>query len=107
MLTGKYRNDRWPEQARLTLFKQFARYTNPQAIAATEAYCTLAEERGISPSQLAIQFVTQRAFVGSNIIGATTLEQLEENLKSIELPWDKELEKAIEAIHTLHPYPAP
>ncbi|WP_290522778.1 aldo/keto reductase [Alcanivorax sp.] len=107
MLTGKYRNDTWPDKARLTLFKQFSRYTNPQAIAATEAYCQLAEERGISVTQLALQFVTTRPFVTSNIIGATHLEQLEENLKSVELAWDRDLEKALEAIHTRFPYPAP
>lgn len=107
MLTGKYRDNRWPAHARLTLFKQFARYTNPQAIAATEAYCQLAEQRGISVTQTALQFVTSRPFVTSNIIGATTLPQLEENLKSVELPWDKELEKALDAIHTQFPYPAP
>lgn len=107
MLSGKYRNDQWPEGARLTLFKQFARYSNPQAIAATEAYCELASERGISPAQLALQFVTTRPFVTSNIIGATTLAQLEENLKSIDVPWDKDLEKALDAIHTRFPYPAP
>lgn len=107
MLSGKYRNDQWPEGARLTLFKQFARYSNPQAIAATEAYCELASERGISPAQLALQFVTTRPFVTSNIIGATTLAQLEENLKSIDVPWDKDLEKALTAIHTRFPFPAP
>ncbi|MGB1466517.1 MAG: hypothetical protein ACPG8O_09115, partial [Alcanivorax nanhaiticus] len=52
-------------------------------------------------------FHTASPFVTSNIIGATNLEQLEENLKSVELPWDKEQEKALEAIHTRFPYPAP
>ncbi|MCK0155010.1 aldo/keto reductase [Alcanivorax sp. S6407] len=107
MLTGKYRNDNWPEKGRLTLFKQFSRYTNAESIAATEAYCQLAEERGIRVTQMALQFVTTRPFVTSNIIGATNLEQLEENLKSVDLSRDKELEKALEAIHTRFPYPAP
>lgn len=107
MLSGKYRHGQWPQGARLTLFKHFARYTNPQAIAATEAYCALAEERGINPAQLALQFVTSRPFVTSNIIGATNLNQLEENLNSLELPWDQTLEAAVEAIHTQFPYPAP
>ena len=107
MLTGKYRNNQWPRGARLTEVKQFTRYTNEQATAATEAYCQLAEERGLSPAQLALQFVTTRPFVTSNIIGATSLPQLEENLKSVDLPWDRDLEKALEAIHTRFPYPAP
>ena len=107
MLTGKYRNNQWPKGARLTEVKQFSRYTNDQASAATEAYCQLAEQRGLSPTQLALQFVTTRPFVTSNIIGATSLSQLEENLKSVDLPWDRELEKALDAIHTRFPYPAP
>ncbi len=69
MLTGKYRGGQWPANARLTLFKHFARYTNDQATDATEAYCRLAEERGVSPTHLALQFVTTRPFVTSNIIG--------------------------------------
>ncbi|MBM7332384.1 aldo/keto reductase [Alloalcanivorax marinus] len=107
MLTGKYRNGQWPADARLTRFKQFARYNGEQAVAATEAYCQLAEERGISPTQLALQFVTTRPFVTSNIIGATNLNQLRENLDSVDLPWDKDLEEALEAIHTRFPIPAP
>ena len=107
MLTGKYRHGQQTANARLTLFKQFARYTNEQAEAATEAYCRLAEERGVSPTQLALQFVTTRPFVTSNIIGATNLNQLRENLDSVNLAWDKDLEKELEAIHTRFPFPAP
>lgn len=107
MLSGKYRNGQWPEQARLTLFKYFSRYTNPQAMAATEKYCQLAEQSGLTPTQLALQFVTSRPFVTSNIIGATSLVQLEENLKSIEVNITDTLRKAIKAIHIEHPNPAP
>lgn len=107
MLSGKYRNDTWPDASRLTLFKQFSRYTNPQAVAATELYCELAREQGVSPTQLALQFVTTRPFVTSNIIGATSLSQLEENLRSIEVPLNRDMEKALDAIHAQHPYPAP
>ena len=107
MLSGKYRNNNWPEDARLTLFKQFSRYTNPQAAAATEKYCQLAESRGLSATQMALAWVTSRPFVTSNIIGATSIEQLRENLTSIDVEMDRDLEKAIEAIHAEHPYPAP
>tara|TARA_R100001143_G_scaffold44697_1_gene40069 strand:+ start:1 stop:885 length:885 start_codon:yes stop_codon:yes gene_type:complete len=107
MLTGKYRDGQWPANARLTLFKHFARYTNDQATDATEAYCRLAEARGVSPTHLALQFVTTRPFVTSNIIGATNLNQLRENLDSADMAWDKDLEKELEAIHTRFPYPAP
>lgn len=107
MLSGKYRNGAWPDTARLTLFKQFSRYTNEQAIAATERYYELAQENNLSLTQLALAFVTSRPFVTSNIIGATDMEQLKENLESAEVSINRELEKAIEAIHTQYPYPAP
>lgn len=107
MLTGKYLHGQWPDKARLTLFKYFSRYTNPQAMAATERYCRLAEQHGLTPTQLALQFVTRRPFVTSNIIGATNLAQLEENLGSIKVTLSDEILEAIEAIHTLHPNPAP
>ncbi|MEY1662642.1 aldo/keto reductase [Isoalcanivorax beigongshangi] len=107
MLTGKYRNGQWPAQARLTLFKYFSRYSQPQAMEATEKYFQLAEQRGLSLTQLALQFVTTRPFVTSNIIGATSLEQLQENLDSVQVTMDDELEQALEAIHAIHTYPAP
>ena len=53
----------------------------------------------MSPTQLALQFVTTRPFVTSNIIGATNLNQLRENLDSVDMAWDKDLEKELEAIH--------
>ena len=107
MLTGKYLGGEWPEQARLTLFQQFSRYTNPQAMAAAEKYCTLARKRGLSPTQMALQYVTSRPFVTSNLVGATSLEQLRENLESTQVTLDEELLGELEAIHTEHPYPAP
>lgn len=107
MLSGKYRNNQWPEGARLTLFERFSRYTNPQAIAATEQYCRLAEEHGLSPTQMALKYVTTRPFVTSNILGATSLEQLKENLESDRVELSEEVLKGIAAIHREHPYPAP
>jgi aryl-alcohol dehydrogenase-like predicted oxidoreductase len=107
MLSGKYRHNQRPENARLTLFSYFSRYNNPQAIQATEQYCELAARHGLSPAQMALQYVTSRSFVTSNIIGATTLKQLEENLRSIEVRLSDEILQEIEAIHVEHPNPAP
>src|SRR5690554_13656 len=107
MLSGKYRNNQWPENARLTLFKYFSRYNNSQAVMATEKYCQLAAQHGLSPVQLALQYVTSRPFVSSNIIGATSVAQLEENLSSIKVALTDDMLKEIEDIHTEHPNPAP
>ena len=91
-LTGKYCNDQWPEGARLTLFKRFARYTGSQmALEATKAYVDLAREFKLTPAQMALAFVNSRKFVGSNIIGVTDLYQLKENIDSLKVTLSPEL----------------
>lgn len=107
MLSGKYHNGPWPENARLTLFKQFSRYSNEQAIQATEAYLKLAQQKGLNPAQMALAFVRQQHLVTSTIIGATSMEQLTTNMESSQLTLDAETLKALEAIHVIHPNPAP
>ena len=107
MLSGKYLNNQWPDGARLTLFKQFSRYTNPEAIAATEKYLAVAEKHGLNPVQMALAFVTQQPFVTANIIGATSMEQLKTNLESSEVTLGKEVLKDLNQVNVEHPYPAP
>ncbi|EKA43100.1 aldo/keto reductase, partial [Pseudomonas aeruginosa] len=67
----------------------------------------LAREHGLEPAQMALAYVTSRPFVTSNIIGATSLEQLETNLGSVDLRLDEELLAGIDAIHREQPNPAP
>ena len=107
VLSGKYLNGARPAGGRLTLFDRFVRYSNPQAEAATAQYVALADAHGLTPAQLALAWVNSRPFVLSNIIGATTLAQLEENLRSIDVTLDATLLAGIEAIHTRQPNPAP
>lgn len=107
VLSGKYLNDQHPEGARITLFSHYTRYSNPEAVKATEEYVALAKKFGIDPAQMALAFVTSRRFVTSNIIGATTMNQLEANLSSIRLELPDDLLSEIENIHTRHPNPSP
>lgn len=107
VLTGKYQHGTWPENARLTLFKQFSRYNNGQAHTATDLYIALARQQNLDPAQMALAFVRQQGFVASTIIGATSLTQLKTNLESAHLVLGEDILKAIEQIHTLHPNPAP
>ena len=78
-----------------------------QAIHATSQYVALARQHGLDPSQMALAYVTSRPFVTSNIIGATNLKQLENNLASIDLVLSDEVIAGIEAIHAAQPNPAP
>ncbi len=107
MLSGKFENGAKPANARLTLFSRFSRYSNPQSVAACSRYVALAREHGLDPAQMALAFVTQQPFVTSNIIGATSLEQLDANIASFDLKLSDEVLEGIEAIHKDQPNPAP
>jgi aryl-alcohol dehydrogenase-like predicted oxidoreductase len=107
MLSGKYLNGARPAGARLTLFERFDRYNNPRALKATQAYVNLAHEHGLDPAQMALAYVNSRPFLTSNIIGATDLQQLRNNLDSINLTLNAEVLQKIEEIHTEIPNPSP
>lgn len=106
-LTGKYENGARPAGARITEFDRFVRYTRPRAIAATSAYVALAARHGLSPARMALAFVNSRPFTTSNLIGATTMAQLKENIDSIDLELGPEVLEAIDEIHRDNPNPAP
>ena len=105
-LTGKYL-DQQPENARLSLFPNYRRYSTENGIAATQAYVALAHKHGLTPAQMALSFINSRPFVGSIIVGATHLDQLKENLKSIEVTLSDSLLEEIEAIQQRYPNPCP
>ena len=100
-------NNQKPEGARLTLFERFDRYLNPKAQKATESYVNLAKENGLDPSQMALSYVSSRPFLTSNIIGATSMEQLKTDIESINIELSKEIVNQIECIHEKNPNPAP
>ena len=107
VLSGKYLNGARPAGARITLYERFSRYSNPRADHACEEYVRLARRHSLDPAQMALAWVTSRPFVTSNIIGATTLQQLESNLASTSLTLSEELIHEIEAVHTRQPNPGP
>lgn len=107
MLSGKYLDGARPPGARITLFERFKRYSNPQAEEATRAYVEIARNHGLDPARMALAFVNSRSFLTSNIIGATTLGQLEDNLGSEALELDREVGEAIDEVHQRIPNPAP
>jgi len=107
MLSGKYEGGARPAGARLSLYSRFSRYTNPQAEGACARYVALAREHSLDPAQMALAFVTAQPFVTSNIIGATSLAQLDCNLASSKLKLSAEVLEGIEAIHRAQPNPAP
>lgn len=107
VLSGKYLHNHLPENARLTLFPDYARYSNPVAIRATQQYVELARQHRLEPAQMALAFVNSRPFLTSTIIGATTMEQLVQNIGSIDLKLSVEVLEGIEAIHQEISNPCP
>ena len=107
ILSGKYRNGNLPKNSRLELFPRMARYNSKESLAATEDYAEIAEKSNLSLAQLSLAFVTDRPFVTSNIIGATTMAQLEENIASASITLSHEILSKIDAVHSSIPNPAP
>ena len=105
-LTGKYL-DGYPEDARVTLFPNYDRYHSDNAFEATRRYKKIADEHGLSLTQMALAFVTDRPFVTGNIIGATSMSQLKENIGSADITLSEEILKAIDEVHAAIPNPAP
>ena len=107
VLSGKYLTEIPPRKARVTLFPNYNRYSGPTAVEATQKYADLAKEYDLSLAQMSLAFVNTRPFVTSNIIGATSMEQLKENIGSIDVDLSDEVLKGIEQIHAEIPNPAP
>ncbi|MET3229478.1 UNVERIFIED_ORG: aryl-alcohol dehydrogenase-like predicted oxidoreductase [Burkholderia sp. 1263] len=106
-LSGKYEGGARPAGARISLFERFQRYSKPQSIQATTRYVELAKRHGLSPAQFALAFVNSRPFLTSNLIGATSLDQLRENIASADVKLPVEALAEIDALHELQPNPAP
>ena len=105
-LTGKYIKGLDSKDSRLNLFKKFVRYSNENCKLATKKYDELACKHNLSLTQMALAFVNSRPFVTSNIIGATNLKQLKENIESINVELSREILHEIEKIYMQIPDPA-
>ncbi|PHN04798.1 aldo/keto reductase [Flavilitoribacter nigricans] len=107
LLSGKYHRGEDQPDNRINQFQQMARYSRPTAHEATARYLKIAEAHGLSLAQMSLAFVNSRPFTTSNIIGATNMEQLKENIDSYELELSEEVLKAINEVHDSIPNPAP
>jgi aryl-alcohol dehydrogenase-like predicted oxidoreductase len=107
VLSGKYLGAARPAGARLTLYPEYSRYSNPAAVSATGKYVALARNFQLDPAQMALAYVHSRPFLTSTIIGATCMDQLRDNIDSIASELPAEVLEAIELIHKEHPNPSP
>lgn len=107
-LSGKYLDGALPEASRFKLFPRFSdRTRKPGVNPAIHKYLSLAKKMGLTLIQLSLKFVDSRPFVTSSIIGATTMDQLRENIAAFDVNWTDEIEQAVAKIHLENPDPAP
>jgi len=106
-LSGKYIDGSDTEDSRVNQFSKYNRYSNEIAVAATKKYMQIAKKYGLSITELALAFVTDRPFMTANIIGATSLDQLKENIGSASITLSKEILDEIDVVHREMPNPAP
>ena len=107
ILTGKYFNKNIPKNSRLDLFPGLKRYSNENSFKAASLYNDISKKYNISLTHLSLAFVNDRPFVTSNIIGATTIEQLKENIDSSNIKLTDEIISEINVINNRIPNPSP
>tara|TARA_B100000768_G_scaffold135335_1_gene126127 strand:+ start:6763 stop:7797 length:1035 start_codon:yes stop_codon:yes gene_type:complete len=107
VLSGKYLDGKMPEDSRLKLYPNLSRFAGEQSMSATKLYMKIAIKYGISLTHISLAFVNSRPFVTSNIIGASKLTQLKENIESVKINLSNEILKEIESVQSAIPNPAP
>lgn len=106
-LTGKYLGGAKPKGSRGEMFGRLDRYETPRADAAIAAYVDLARRFDADPAAFAMQFVTTRPFVTSNIFGARGMDQLETIFQSLDIGWTDEMENAVSDLFAEFRSPCP
>lgn len=107
MLSGKYHKGEAPKDGRITIFDRMSRYSGDTSRLATQQYVEIAAKHNLSLAQMSLAWVNQQPFLTSTIIGATNMEQLKENIDSINVKLDRDIIKEINAVHKQIPNPAP
>ena len=107
VLSGKYRNGEMPENSRLKLFPNLARFSNENCAKAIDLYYEISQKYNMTLAEMSLAFVNDRPFVTSNIIGATSMDQLKENINSINIKLSDEVISEINLVNEKIPNPAP
>ena len=107
VLSGKFLTGAALPNARINLFPQFSRYNSENTREASKRYRQVAQDFGLTLTELSLAFIAQQPFVTSTIIGATNLEQLQENINTIQVELTPTILQAIEEVQNSIPDPAP
>ena len=107
VLTGKYFDGNIPKNSRMELFPRLKRYSSENSYKAAKLYNEIAQKNNLSLTQLSLAFVNDRPFVTSNIIGATTIDQLKENIDSTDVKLSDDIISEINQVNNKIPNPSP
>ena len=107
VLSGKYRNGKIPDNSRLKLFPNLSRFSNDNCVKAVDMYYQISQKYNMTLAEMSLAFVNDRPFVTSNIIGATSMDQLKENINSINIKLSDDIIYEINLVNEEIPNPAP
>ena len=107
ILSGKFLGGKKHPKSRVELYPQMARYNSKEVNNAVIKYAEIAKKHNLSFTKMALAYVNQQPFLTSNIIGATNLVQLKENIESVDIVLSKDVLKDIESVFVSQPNPAP
>jgi aryl-alcohol dehydrogenase-like predicted oxidoreductase len=113
VLSGKYQNDNWPEGARFSLYRKdpargaamTGRFINERSQASIDRFTAIADDCGHSLTTFATAWTLSRDFVASTLIGATTVEQLDDTLAAAGVVLSAETLAACDVVSREIPYP--
>lgn len=108
ILTGKYQDWNMPKGSRYEMWgrERQAQNLNERALAFVDDLQKIADKIWVSVSVISLAWVNSRGFVNSNIIGATTMEQLKEDISSVDVILEQDVLDEIDALFTKNPNPA-
>ncbi|WP_424767631.1 aldo/keto reductase [Paenibacillus sp. sgz302251] len=108
ILSGKYSSTgHAPEGSRAQTDPNFKRFLDSKTIALSDKVGELANQIGCTASVLSLSWLMQQAVVSTVIVGATRVEQLEENVKSILLELSADIRSELAAISESFRYGEP
>ncbi|NBB83413.1 MAG: aldo/keto reductase, partial [Alphaproteobacteria bacterium] len=106
-LSGKYLGGTVPEGSRRAVDGRGSRYDNPQGDRATERYVEIAKRHGLDPGRMAVAFTLAQPFLTSSLVGATSMDQLDNALAAADLTLDDAVLAELEAVHVDQHNPCP
>jgi aryl-alcohol dehydrogenase-like predicted oxidoreductase len=107
VLSGKYLDGQVPKGSRWDIDARVSRYKRPKTDEAVRLYLDIAKKHGLNATQMALAFVNRQTFITSTIIGATTMDQLKNNIASIAVKLHDDAVNDINAAHALLSNPCP